>query len=242
MTSTTIDEFAWLQRACDDWYATRSPPRRVLDAGCGRTTRIGWPGTPRRIGIDLADRQVRNHEALDLGMIADVRHQPLASGSIDALICFNVLEHVPAPAAAVAEFGRVTAPGGLVIIGVPDPRSLKGLVTRWTPHALHLLFYRWIVGDPTATGADTAQFPTVLDPLVAPGRLQHALRAAGFRIVADLHYEGPVSRHVRAQHRSMDIVLAGVAAVGRWLTLGRWRPLLSDLIVIAVREEASATR
>ena len=52
-------------------------------------------------------------------LTASVTHLPFASGSIDLVICFHVLEHVPDHTRAMRELARVLAPGGLAIIQVP---------------------------------------------------------------------------------------------------------------------------
>lgn len=50
---------------------------------------------------------------------ADVAALPFASGSFDAVICSEVLEHVSDPRVAVREIARVLRPGGVALISVP---------------------------------------------------------------------------------------------------------------------------
>ena len=48
---------------------------------------------------------------------------PFADGTFATVLCTEVLEHVPDPAAAIREFRRVLRPGGVLIGSVPA-RSL----------------------------------------------------------------------------------------------------------------------
>lgn len=60
-------------------------------------------------------------------------HLPLEAASVDVLTALDVIEHVQNDRAAVAEFARVTRPGGLVVITVP---ALMVLWSDWDV-ALH---------------------------------------------------------------------------------------------------------
>ncbi|HTX62360.1 MAG TPA: class I SAM-dependent methyltransferase, partial [Acidimicrobiales bacterium] len=44
---------------------------------------------------------------------------PVEEGSFDAVVCTEVLEHVPEPAAVLAELRRVLRPGGVLLVTVP---------------------------------------------------------------------------------------------------------------------------
>jgi SAM-dependent methyltransferase len=47
------------------------------------------------------------------------RRLPLESGSVDALVCIHVMEHLPRPKFSMAEIARVLAPGGVFLGGSP---------------------------------------------------------------------------------------------------------------------------
>ena len=70
---------------------------------------------------------------------ARVEALPLADASVDAVACFEVLEHVDAPALAIAEAARVLRSGGLYVVSTPflyplhdQPRDFR----RYTPFGL----------------------------------------------------------------------------------------------------------
>jgi SAM-dependent methyltransferase len=52
-------------------------------------------------------------------IVGDIHELPLADGSVDAIICIAVLEHVRNPFQAVAEMKRVLKPGGRAFVYVP---------------------------------------------------------------------------------------------------------------------------
>jgi len=51
--------------------------------------------------------------------IADAERIPLPDGRVDRALMRNVLHHVPDPAGAIAEIGRLLKPGGLVLLEGP---------------------------------------------------------------------------------------------------------------------------
>ena len=77
---------------------------RVLDVGCGdRPYEQLFPGRGRIVGFD-----VPGNPHADLHGTIDAI--PVEDGSFDVVLCLQVLEHVPDPAAAVRELRRVVGP------------------------------------------------------------------------------------------------------------------------------------
>lgn len=54
--------------------------------------------------------------------VGNAERLPFASGSFDAVLMLDVIEHLPRPRAAGAEVARVLAPGGVVVVTTP-PRA-----------------------------------------------------------------------------------------------------------------------
>jgi len=95
-------------------------------------------------------------------VVADVQALPFATGSVAAIECDAVLEHVADPQRAVSEFLRVLRPGGFLHIVVPFCHPFHGYPSdyqRWTIKGLQKLVSSpgWEVLDvgvrtgPTAT-------------------------------------------------------------------------------------------
>ena len=104
-------------------YATPDAP--ILDAGCG--TGLNLRHLPQgSVGVDINPRNVEllRHRLPDHVVIeGDVENLPFADGSFGTVLCTEVIEHIPEPAAALAEYRRVLRPGGVLIGSVPA-RSL----------------------------------------------------------------------------------------------------------------------
>ena len=58
-----------------------------------------------------------NQEGLDI--VADITSIPEPDGSFQAVMCVEVLEHIPEPIKALREFRRLLATGGYLIITAP---------------------------------------------------------------------------------------------------------------------------
>lgn len=89
----------------------------VLDAGSGTAPY-------REVFADMAYRTSDwagsvHDEALNADIVAPLHQLPVPDGTFDAVICTQVLEHVPDPLAALTEVRRVLRPGGAVWITVP---------------------------------------------------------------------------------------------------------------------------
>lgn len=102
--------------------------RRVLDVGCGegQIARLaaGVGGTDLAVGVDPTPAQIA--EAAKRGGGVHVARSaaddlPFASGAFDAVVACLVFEHIHALDAAIAEVGRVLAPGGRFLFFLNHP-------------------------------------------------------------------------------------------------------------------------
>ena len=95
------------------------PGGRVLDIGCGSSRIV--QNLPHGVGMDLAIRKLRWLRAPGRMLLqADMNRLPFRDGAFTAVICSEVIEHVPREAVRLAEQVRVIRPGGLLILGTPD--------------------------------------------------------------------------------------------------------------------------
>jgi dolichol-phosphate mannosyltransferase len=132
-----FDSRIWLQRY---WQRTRQriildfldQRDSVLDVGCGSSRIV--VALPKAVGFDIAQRKLRwlrpRHDTLVRG---EGRSLPFAGESFDAVLCSEVLEHVPDPLVMLRELDRVLRPGGTLILGTPD-------YGRWSWRALERLY------------------------------------------------------------------------------------------------------
>jgi SAM-dependent methyltransferase len=91
------------------------PGARVLDVGAGDAPYRELFAPRPYVSLDHAD--TLHGAAVDIvGRADDI---PVAEGSFDAVLCTQVLEHVPDPLATVCELRRVLAARGRLIATVP---------------------------------------------------------------------------------------------------------------------------
>jgi SAM-dependent methyltransferase len=125
------------------------PDTKVIDVGCG-AGRHSFEAYRRGADIIAFDQDVAEladvakmfeamaeagevpAEASAEARAGDALDLPYADGTFDVVIASEILEHVPADEAAIAELVRVLKPGGLLAVTVP----------RWLPEKLC-----WILSD-----------------------------------------------------------------------------------------------
>lgn len=122
----------------------------ILDAACGygygshmlATT----TGAAQVIGLDLSPDSVeyarKNFGRTNVEFhVADVTAMTLlANASVDLVVSFETLEHIPNPNDFLDEIGRVLRPGGRVIVSVPNDWSDE---TGEDPSPYHHQVYDW---------------------------------------------------------------------------------------------------
>jgi SAM-dependent methyltransferase len=94
----------------------------VLDVGAG-----GCPYKPlfehcvytSQDACPLEPRQLHEGGYGTIDINSDVAAIPVPDGAFDVVLCTEVLEHVPDPAAALGEFARVLSRGGRLILTAP---------------------------------------------------------------------------------------------------------------------------
>src|SRR5689334_12200478 len=89
-----------LQKFLDTHLAAQSRPQ-VMDAGCGGAVRVKLPGDAVLNGIDICPESAARNTTLARIVIGDVQSYPLPRDAFDIVICWELLEHVQNPVAAL---------------------------------------------------------------------------------------------------------------------------------------------
>lgn len=101
---------------------------RILDAGAGSQRYRHLCSHLVYVAQDLAsydgvgDGKGLQRTGLDfskIDIISDIAHVPEPDGSFDAIMCTEVLEHIPSAEAAIREFARLLKQGGHLILTAP---------------------------------------------------------------------------------------------------------------------------
>jgi SAM-dependent methyltransferase len=189
------------------------PPGNVAiyEAGGGSTSYLP-PDLLARADVTVVDvdpAQVARCDYATTKRIGDIQTLRFDSETFDLVTCFNVIEHLPDVEGTLQGFSQAVRLGGLVFIGAPNPKSLSGVVTQFTPHWFHVWFYRHVLGDPNAGMPGCPPFPTVFHPLVRPPRLGAFMSKLGFDVLYERIYESPrypdIRRRVPTFARAVDL-------------------------------------
>lgn len=146
---------------------------QILDAGCGRRQ---WPinldGVPYVLtGVDLDKNalEMRKNTKKDLHEIiqGDLRNVPLAPNKYDVIYNAFVLEHIDHAEGVLQNFLKWLKPGGIIVIRIPDPHSVRGFFTRITPFWVHVFYYKYVVRRPNAGTPGYGPYETYYHPVVS---------------------------------------------------------------------------
>lgn len=105
--------------------------KRVLDIACGEgygAAALKEAGAVHVTGVDISEevcRHAREKYGLD-ARPSSAEQIPLPRNSVDVVVSFETIEHVPNPLRFLDECTRVLAPGGRLIISTPN----KGVYIR----------------------------------------------------------------------------------------------------------------
>jgi 2-polyprenyl-6-hydroxyphenyl methylase/3-demethylubiquinone-9 3-methyltransferase len=98
--------------------------KSLLDVGCGSGQFSQWASergatvTSLDIGVRLLAEARRRSQSRPVA--ADACHLPLASNAFDIVVSSECIEHTTDPKGALREIHRVTRPGGVLVVTVPN--------------------------------------------------------------------------------------------------------------------------
>ena len=215
-----------LQRFLEPWLAS-GEVERVLDAGCGYALSVDFPRSVHLVGLDPSPEALAKNDNIDEALIGDLETYSLPAESFDGVLCWTVLEHIPNPRAALANIARSLKPGGLLIVGIPNLWSLKGLVTKLTPHWFHVWAYRHVFGLPEAGTPGHGPFRTYLRRDIIPSRLVEVASDVGLERIYSSTYRPTLGLPPRVER-----AWAGLNVAGRVATVGAWDPEASEYAAV----------
>jgi SAM-dependent methyltransferase len=193
------------------------PPGKpaIYEAGGGSTSFLPLSVLDRAhvTVVDIDEDQIRNNHYAQQTILGDIQTHRFKPETFDLVICYNVIEHLADVEAALKGFCEALRPGGLILIGAPNPASLSGVVTRYSPHWFHVWFYRHVRGDSKAGLPGQAPFPTFFHPLVSLPRLEAFASDHGLQVVYRKEYESPRFPEMRTRKPVLAALLDAAAIV-----------------------------
>jgi SAM-dependent methyltransferase len=134
----------------------------VLEAGCGSGSRFEFGSKATVFGIDISLNQLQNNKVLHHRILGDIQELNFRPASFDVIVCWDVLEHLQRPETALLNFFHTLSNEGILIIGIPNIMSLKGMFTKLTPNNFHRWVYKKIYKY------DNTPFPSYHQWKIAP--------------------------------------------------------------------------
>jgi SAM-dependent methyltransferase len=149
---------------------------QILEAGCGREWYFKLDGISYELtGLDLDSAALDARRSIKGDMtyflVGDLRTAQLQKEHYDVIYNAFVLEHIEGAELALSNFVRWLKPGGILIVRVPDRDSAQGFFARFTPHWVHVLYYRWAWKMKNAGKPGFAPYRTVYDSVVSTSGL-----------------------------------------------------------------------
>jgi SAM-dependent methyltransferase len=198
-------------------------PLAIYEAGGGSTSFLPLEVLRRShvTVVDIDEDQIRNNDYAQKTILGDVQSHRFAPNSFDLVICYNVIEHLPDVEAALLRFCESLKRGGLILIGAPNPNSLSGIVTKYSPHWFHVWFYRHVRGDKKAGLPGEAPFPTHFHRLVTLANLEAFARKHGLQVIYRKKYESPRYPEMRRRKPLFAALIDGAAKAINFLLPGK---------------------
>ncbi len=188
-TLSLRDEFARLKAHIEEQGQT-GQPLRILEAGCGNAWPIKLDNVEYELtGVDLDQDALRIRQTirgdLDNTIVGDLAHVKLDEDAYDVVYNSFVLEHVHSARQILDNFMRWLKPGGVLILRIPNPRSVYGFASRVTPMCLHVLYKKYVDGVKNAGKPGYAPYPVVYEPIVSHAGIRNWADERGLEIVAE---------------------------------------------------------
>lgn len=183
------------------------------------------------VGIDVSAEQLDRNSTIHERILGDVQSFPLDPAAFDVVICWDVLEHLARPRAALDNLAQALRPGGLLVLGGPNPLSLKGLATWVTPYWLHQLWYRRSGAAP----AEHAPFKTYRRIAAIPQVIVRWGRMCGLTMQYMTLYESPLQREFLARLGVPAPKWQMTSRKIRTLTRGTVDPSATDFMLVVKR-------
>jgi SAM-dependent methyltransferase len=214
----------------------------ILEAGCGQRWPLDLTGvdfTLTGVDLDPVALELRKTKTgdLDVAICGDLCTVELPEASFDVVFSSFVLEHVPRADLALENFVKWLKPGGLLILRLPERKTVHGFYTRALPHWAHVWYYRHVHHSRFAGQPGYAPYPTYYHPIISRERLLGFLADHGVKCQS-CYGDG----FRRNRHGLTQKALLGIVWMTSMLSFGSLAARYKDLLYIAVKEYPASAR
>jgi hypothetical protein len=213
-----------LERLCQ-----RKRRIRLLDAGCGSKRHFDLTSEVECWGIDISQPELDRNSYIQHKILGDIQTHVLPRERFDAVVCWDVLEHLAKPKLALANLFTGVASDGLLILGFPKLTSFKGLVTKFTPLWVHAMFHRFM-------GSGFRPFKTYLRLDILPARVLRFATVHGFEPEVYQCFEGTWQKRFRTRVWPVGALFYLINWLVRLITFGHGPNLFEDYCILVLRK------
>jgi len=228
-----FEEIRKLQRVVDKLLPKQDSTLRVLEAGCGSMAHLAFDARRTHItGIDISEKQLQSNRLINERIAGDIQTYIIKNSYFDVIVCWNVLEHIEHPERALQNLISATNPGGILIVAAPNLFSLKGLVTKLTPHWFHVLFYRHVLRIKAAGTEDVGPFVAPFRRTMTPSAVRRIAQENNFSVEYCHLYSNGMEERLRAIRSPFNLPIDLLQLAVRILTLGMIDLSLTDYHIV----------
>ncbi len=220
-----------------DQLASGKNPFKVLEAGCGSSSHVTFKEGTYVVGIDISELQLQRNTLLKERIQGDIQTYAFQENAYDLIVCWDVLEHLPSPEKALRNFFHAVNEGGMILLASPNVTTLRGIITKFTPYWVHVLYARYVVGVETAGTEGNYPFPSYHRWTIAPNAIRRLADEKGLVVeLAETYgFDHPEKKH--AVFYSLWTLVSNIAHV---LSFGAIKTDKDAAFVFILRKPKSA--
>jgi 2-polyprenyl-3-methyl-5-hydroxy-6-metoxy-1,4-benzoquinol methylase len=205
---------------------------KILEVGCGSYSHVCLNQDKYIVGIDISEQQLQRNLVLNEKIRGDIQDYNLPDSDFDLIICWWVLEHVSHPEKALINCKKALKDNGVIVIALPNIFSLKGMITKYTPHWFHVWIYRFVFGYKMAGIEGCPPFHTFLRFSIAPEAIKKFALENGLSIEYFTMYEDLQQKNIRKKYRILSAVWQSIKLITKALSFGKIDAEFTDYIIV----------
>src|SRR6266568_2112694 len=199
---------------------------KVLEAGCGSHSNIKMPENTSSylVGIDISEEQLQMNSVVNEKIVGDIQSYVLPPSDFDVIVCWWVLEHVSHPEKALDNFLHSMKEDGILILAVPNVLSIKGLITKYTPHWFHIWVHR-----------------SYLKFSISPVSIRRYAAKNGLSIEYSSLYESQAVREFRGKHKIVNMGWRLLIQTFKVLSFGKIDAEPTEFMIVLKKKKEATT-